>query len=42
MPYLQDDSGFYLVHIIPETGAVATPASNMSKNWKPVVELPIT
>lgn len=26
---------------MPNTGTVATPASNMSNNWKSVVELPI-
>lgn len=26
---------------MPQTGTVATPSSNMTKNWKAVVELPI-
>ena len=34
-------SGKYLVHNTPKTGVVATPASNMSKNWSPEVEIPI-
>ncbi|CAD8202433.1 unnamed protein product [Paramecium pentaurelia] len=34
-------SGSYLVHNMPETGTVATPASNMSNNWKKVEELQV-
>jgi hypothetical protein len=33
-------SGHYLVHNMPTTGTVATPTSNISAPWKPVVNLP--
>ena len=38
---VKNSAGEYLCHNMPKTGTVATPSSNMSNNWKKVVDLPI-
>ena len=38
---VKNASGSYLCHNMPKTGTVATPASNMSGNWKHVTDVPV-